>query len=95
MDGGGFVRTMKQGDWNCGNCNAHNFASRDYCFKCNISRVKEIGMGLGADEREGVWIYEIFWDYEFNFDDNLKIVCYKNYKLFAMEFFYVIFMVSI
>ena len=28
-------RQLRPGDWNCGNCGFHNFASRRQCFKCN------------------------------------------------------------
>ncbi|KAL0086169.1 hypothetical protein F4703DRAFT_1736736 [Phycomyces blakesleeanus] len=28
-------RSLRPGDWNCTNCNFHNFASRRNCFKCN------------------------------------------------------------
>ncbi|KAI9024350.1 hypothetical protein CLU79DRAFT_700432 [Phycomyces nitens] len=28
-------RALRPGDWNCTNCNFHNFASRRNCFKCN------------------------------------------------------------
>ncbi|KAI7866326.1 hypothetical protein BDF14DRAFT_1813984 [Spinellus fusiger] len=28
-------RLLRPGDWNCANCNFHNFASRRNCFKCN------------------------------------------------------------
>lgn len=31
---------MKSGDWTCPQCNEHNFASRDKCFKCGCFRSK-------------------------------------------------------
>ena len=29
---------MRPGDWNCEGCGAHNFASRNACFKCRVSK---------------------------------------------------------
>ncbi|KAI9281133.1 ribonuclease H-like domain-containing protein [Sporodiniella umbellata] len=28
-------RQLRPGDWNCSSCGFHNFASRQFCFKCN------------------------------------------------------------
>lgn len=29
---------MRDGDWLCVDCNGHNYASRDACFKCHAPR---------------------------------------------------------
>ncbi|KAK9787877.1 hypothetical protein WJX73_006120 [Symbiochloris irregularis] len=39
---------VKQGDWFCPECNAHNFASRRECFKCNVLRPAGAGGGGGG-----------------------------------------------
>jgi len=31
-------KQMRDGDWLCDSCGAHNFASRSECFKCNIGK---------------------------------------------------------
>ncbi|KAI7903308.1 uncharacterized protein BX663DRAFT_551599 [Cokeromyces recurvatus] len=44
-------RQLRPGDWNCSNCGFHNFASRLYCFKCNIENPNpgpQAGMGPPA-----------------------------------------------
>ena len=33
-----FARDVRPGDWNCPSCNAHNFASRNECFKCRTPK---------------------------------------------------------
>ncbi|CAO3691015.1 unnamed protein product [Rhizopus stolonifer] len=39
----------RDGDWNCPDCSASNFARRTECFKCNAARPE--GMGGGDGER--------------------------------------------
>ena len=34
FDGG----NVRPGDWNCDSCGAHNFASRNACFKCHAPK---------------------------------------------------------
>mmetsp|Transcript_62840 Transcript_62840/g.147415 ORF Transcript_62840/g.147415 Transcript_62840/m.147415 type:complete len:180 (+) Transcript_62840:68-607(+) len=36
--GGGGGGDVREGDWYCSNCNAHNFARRTECFKCGAPR---------------------------------------------------------
>ncbi|KAF7727786.1 hypothetical protein EC973_007017 [Apophysomyces ossiformis] len=49
--------TPREGDWNCTDCGASNFARRTECFKCNTPRPE--GVGAPARERreprEGDW----------------------------------------
>ncbi len=35
---GGGGQEFRAGDWNCRDCNAHNFASRAECFRCNARK---------------------------------------------------------
>ena len=37
----------REGDWDCGACSAHNFASRGVCFKCHAPKnltVEDLGV---------------------------------------------------
>ena len=36
--GGAPVPNWKPGDWMCGGCNTHNFASRAACFRCGAAK---------------------------------------------------------
>ena len=38
--GGRGGRDMRPGDWMCQQCNAHNFASRDACFRCGKAKAE-------------------------------------------------------
>lgn len=46
-----FAGNVRPGDWNCGSCGAHNFASRNACFKCHAPKSE---MGGGDGETFGV-----------------------------------------
>ncbi|KAG0727915.1 hypothetical protein GWK47_033624 [Chionoecetes opilio] len=37
---------MRAGDWECQQCQFHNFASRDQCFKCSSPKLKLLVLGL-------------------------------------------------
>merc|ERR1719456_1348600 len=37
---------FRQGDWFCPACAAHNFASKQQCFKCGMPKPPELGKGM-------------------------------------------------
>jgi predicted RNA-binding Zn-ribbon protein involved in translation (DUF1610 family) len=39
----GRIEEIREGDWNCPNCNNHNYATRASCRKCNAPRPPEAG----------------------------------------------------
>jgi hypothetical protein len=47
--GGGFQNQRREGDWDCGACSAHNYASRMACYKCNAPK-GEAGEETSAPE---------------------------------------------
>ena len=48
--GGGYGGDNRRpGDWDCGACGAHNFASRSACYKCQTPK-GDVGTGGGGDE---------------------------------------------
>ena len=59
--GGGGGGGMRPGDWMCGSCGAHNFASRLQCFKCQGPKTEGGdgggggggGGGFGGDQGRG------------------------------------------
>merc|ERR1712179_117448 len=60
--GGGYNSPRSRpGDWNCGECQFSNFASRSSCYKCNASKGDDGGMsrggggGGGGGGRPGDW----------------------------------------
>merc|ERR1711970_1214189 len=57
--GGGYNSPRSRpGDWNCGECQFSNFASRNSCYKCNASKdggMSRGGGGGGGGGRPGDW----------------------------------------
>merc|ERR1711962_1985405 len=57
--GGGYSSSRSRpGDWNCGECQFSNFASRTSCYKCNASKdggMSRGGGGGGGNSRPGDW----------------------------------------
>ena len=53
---GGGRGNVRPGDWNCGACNAHNYANRDACFKCGKPK-GEGDMVLSGDRGGGAGDY--------------------------------------
>jgi hypothetical protein len=53
--GGGQGGARREGDWDCGACAAHNFASRGQCFKCHVAKDEGAmgGEGDGMMDQEG------------------------------------------
>ncbi|CAE8643021.1 unnamed protein product, partial [Polarella glacialis] len=49
--GGGGGPEVRAGDWYCADCDAHNFARRNDCFKCNVPRSGG-GGGRGRGSRD-------------------------------------------
>jgi len=43
----------REGDWDCADCGALNFASRETCFQCEKNAK---GPGGGSGQREGDWV---------------------------------------
>jgi hypothetical protein len=43
------MASFRAGDWNCPACNAHNFASRNSCFKCHAPKDGGGGGGGGGE----------------------------------------------
>lgn len=41
----------KLGDWNCPECDFHNFASRQECFRCRLARTPDVKV-VGQDDGE-------------------------------------------
>ena len=51
--GGPGAGVFRAGDWICGSCSAHNFQSRDHCFKCSNAKTGNEAPPQSEGSRDG------------------------------------------
>eukprot|EP00929_Paragymnodinium_shiwhaense_P052521 TRINITY_DN2630_c0_g1_i1.p1 TRINITY_DN2630_c0_g1~~TRINITY_DN2630_c0_g1_i1.p1 ORF type:complete len:343 (+),score=72.31 TRINITY_DN2630_c0_g1_i1:99-1127(+) len=70
-------KDMRPGDWECRQCNNHNFAKRDSCNRCGASkeeatRGKGAGAGGAGNVKEGDWFCHECGDHNFRRNQNCR-----------------------